>query len=171
MKLSVLISTAVLGAAVVTGCGDDEEEPVADAPVAEAPADQAAADEPATEEPATDVAQPDLLEVIENPGEFEGERIRLTGDVEGQTASASVFDLTMEQGERAVVVVPTNDAGDVASVVSADRATVEGEIVRTAPDLVDRFDLAFEDEQNSGPVLDEIEEDFVLVADRVKPAE
>jgi len=162
MKLATIITTGALGLGILAGCGEDAENATA----GQAP--QAEQAEPDAGSVTSATAQ--ISDLVTDPARFAGQEITVTGDVEGATNAPTAFALTEPRSEQEIIVLPTEAAGDVSGVVSNERVTVSGRVAQKTDDLADRADFLFEAGENAGRVLEDIEDPYVLIADRVRAA-
>lgn len=166
MRTPTLLTTAVVGVALLAGCGSDDQSASnggAKTTDAAAKPQRSAGSQQATggsERQARTVAIGDL---VGNPAKFEGEYVRVKGDVEGATSTPSAFGLTPAQGTSAIVVLPAASATNASGVVTDQRLTVVGRVVRKDDTLTERYDLQFEDQKNPGELYNDIDGKYVLV--------
>ena len=164
---ALVLTTAAVGLGT-PGCGDDEE-PAADAgstaaetatdPGTSAGVNQDAGDRPADKE---------LEALLAAPERFLDETVTVTGEIDGATPAPGAFRLDRPRGDRGIVVLATDAAGDVSSYTAGDTVTVTGRVLRVEQDLPEQADFLLEQGGAAADEFADIETPYVVAADTVE---
>ena len=147
-------------------CGEDDE-PAADVTATT----ETQTTEPAgtgAEQPAGDrPADKQLEALLAAPQRFRGQRVTVTGEIDGAARAPGAFRLDRPRDDLGIIVLATEEATGLSTLTAGDTVTVEGEVLEVTPDLEDKKDFLFETASGGTRVRDEIDTPFVVAADRV----
>lgn len=161
---AALLATASL-ALGAQACGEDDE-PAAD--VTKTTETQTTEAGTGAEQPAGDrPADKQLEALLAAPQRFRGQRVTVTGEIDGAARAPGAFRLDRPRGDRGIVVLATEEATGLSRLTAGDTVTVEGEVLEVTPGLEDAKDFLFETASGGTRVRDEIDTPFVVAADRV----
>jgi hypothetical protein len=148
-RLPVVVSGAVLAAAAMTGCGDDDSDGGSAGANTTDSATQTTGE--TTTEPAKDATTVSVQELLRSPRRHIGREVVVEGGVDEADVAPAMFTIGAEGESKELVVLPTVDAEVPDDINERTAVRVEGEIVNLDEDVLrSQGDFLFEDNTDKG---------------------